>query len=591
MMFGVKRGFFGVWLLVCLGWWCALSVQAKPLTDQPVYLYRSPLTAQFFKLNEADYEDLLGHWRIYLRRYGKAFRELNRSQLIEDLEPGVLVLGSALLLDDEERRAIEAFVKNGGSLLATWATGVRGSTGQWMGYGFVESMFKVKVRGQIDRGSESWFMTPFGDGPLTWTLPAGRRMFMGKTAENLLRVESENLAAVYMDWDRSRDGEGPNGAIAFHEADSSRAVYFSFPESAWFFHTPADVSLMLDAAMAWLRREPKLFKAAWPNGYVASHLIEMDTEDKFFSAPSFADHLEKIGVKGTFYCLTSVALKYPDVVKNLLERGHEIAYHADVHVGFRATKPQAQEERIKTMKDQMRKIIGDKSRLATGFRAPTESYDPATEVVLRKHGILHHASDPNAHEDRLPFFSKAEPQLSSEQALVVLPRTQYDDVSFRRLNFSATNVDESLAHDLDLIEKGGAFGLLSVHTQNYVEGGLMLQTMPKYLARVAALKDRVWVTRGDEIAEWWRQRERVDVRHSVNGNDHLLQISVKKPGAVQGLAVFVTHPARNAAPSVVSREDGGRPVKTRIKSIDPFRSAIIFDKLDAGDFQFGVNFQ
>lgn len=564
-------------------------VLAKPLTNQPIYLYLSPLTAQFLRANNSSYDVPLARWRKYLRKYGKSVKELNRSELLGKLEPGVLVLASSQLLGDDERKAIQEFSASGGSLLATWATGSRDTSGQLIGYDFLDTLFKVRVRGEFSANADSdWFMMPFGDGPLTWSLPAGRRMSVGQPVEKMLRIESANLAATFMNWARTKDDVGPNGAIAFHESDTHRGVFFSFPESTWGFHKPADMSMMLDGVMAWLRREPKLFKAAWPDGKVAAHLIEMDTEDKFFSATRLADDLERIGAKGTFYCLTTEAIKYPSIVKDLLARGHEIAYHADIHTGFKGVDPGVQEGRIQAMKDQMHTILGDASSVVTGFRAPTEGYDVNTEVLLRKHGILHHAADPSSHEDRLPFFSIAEPSLGTDQALVVLPRTQLDDVNFKRLIYGTARVEDTLAYDLDLIVKGGAFGLLSVHSQNYVDGGLMRESMGNYIEKVAAYKDRLWVARGDQIAAWWRKRELVQVKQAAQGQDMLLQMAVSAPGNVEGLTVFVIHPEKNAMPTVQARD--AKAAKVRVKPIDAFRSALVFDKLEAGDFEYLVHF-
>jgi hypothetical protein len=577
------------WLVAAV--FCFLPIESfgKPQAEQPVYLYQSPLTSEFFRVNGSVYDDLLAQWRNYLQKFGKNYKELSRSQLLAKPEPGVLVLGSALLLDEEERQAIKTFTRNGGSVLATWATGSRGATGEWKGYGFLEALFNVRISGQIGRDSESWFLTPFGDGPLTWPVPAGRRIFLGKTAENLLRVESEHVAAVMLDWERAKDFAGPTGAITFHEGDTYRAAYFAFPESATQFHPQDELIALYDGIMSWLRREPRIFKATWPHGHVAAHLIEMDTEDKFFSAPTFARDMEKAGLRGTFYCLTTEAQKHPGIVKDLLKRGHEIAYHADVHTGFKGLKPEVQNERIKNMISQMRNALGDKQFLGTGFRAPTESYDTTTEVLLRKHGMLHHAADPAASEDRLPFFSKSEADLTTEQALVVLPRTQHDDVSFKRLNFPLAKVEDSMLHDLDLIEKSGAFGLLSVHSQNYVEGGLMAKVMPKYLEQVARLKGRLWVARGDEIASWWRQKVRVTVKQLMQEQMHAFRVRVNAPGSVEGLTVFVTKPSRHAELAVGTRAEGA--AKVTVRSIDPFRSAIVFGKLAPGEYEYQIRFR
>jgi hypothetical protein len=318
-----------------------------------------------------------------------------------------------------------------------------------------------------------------------------------------------------------------------------------------------------------------VFKAAWPDGKHAAHLMEMDTEDKFLSAPNFATHLESIGARGTFYCLTSMAIQHPQIVKDLLARGHEVAYHADVHFGFKDLDPAEQEMRILHMKGQMRSILGDQMDLATGFRAPTESYDADTESILRKNGILHHAADPSSTQDRLPFFSTSEPGLGFDTAMLVLPRTQFDDVNFMRLIYGPSRVEESLAYDLDLAVMGGAFSLLSVHTQNYVDGGLMAVTMGRYMAKVATYKDRLWVARGDQIAAWWRKREPIRVRQ-VDVGDSTTRFALTAPSTlvVDGLTAVVTNPVKGAVPTVTLAD--GKPANVRIKVMDPFRTAIIF---------------
>jgi hypothetical protein len=423
---------------------------------------------------------------------------------------------------------------------------------------------------------------PYGDGPVTWTIPAGRRMPIAAAKDSILRLQTDTGAAVLMDWGRSRQTEA-HTVLAFSEKGDSRVAYFSFPDSAWPYSK--DTALVMDATIAWLRHQPQAYKAAWPNGYVASHLIEMDTEDKFYSAPSFAKHLESEGFKGTFYSLTSLVVVHPDVVRDLIARGHEIAYHADVHFGFKGDTLGEQELRIRFMKQQMQSVLGERAKEATGFRAPTESYDNTTEMLLRKHGLLHHAADESAHQDRLPFFSLAEPGVPPDKALVVLPRTQLDDVSFMYLKYTPEQVTETLNHDLDLTVRSGALGLLSVHSQNYIEGGLMLRTMGEYVRKVATYRDRLWVARGDEIAAWWRKRETVVLEQRLI--DETLHLRLQTPIAVNGLSVFVTLPYKNAVLRVATHADN---TAVRVKPIDPYRAALVFDTVQPGKTQLRVTF-
>ena len=567
--------------------WMGLA-QAKQGRDQPIYLYSSPNTAQYVRTQETSYENTLGRWRKYLKRYGKNYRDLSKAELAGAVDPGVLILASAQVLDDEEKRSIAEFVARGGSIWGTWAVGSRSLDGRFTGYDYLERLFNLKVLGRYKVDTE-WFLMPFGDGPLTWPVPAGRRMAVGEISDDMLiRVQSDNLAAVFMDWMRTKEEAGPGGAIAFNESGASRFVYFAFPEKAWNYHKQSDWNAILDSTMAWLRREPRVFKGAWPSGKHAAHLMEMDTEDKFFSAPNFATHLESIGAKGTFYCLTSMAVQHPKIVKDLLARGHEIAYHADVHFGFKDLDPAEQEMRILNMKGQMKSILGESANQATGFRAPTESYDATTESILRRNGILHHAADPSATQDRLPFFSAAENGLGPDTALVVLPRTQFDDVNFMRLIYGPARVEESLAYDLDLAVRGGAFSLLSVHTQNYVDGGLMAVTMGNYMSKVATYKDRLWIARGDQIAAWWRAREPAKVRQVDHGANTFRFWLTSMPTAATGLTVVVTNPTINRLPTITQSD--GRPAKVRVVAMDPFRSALVFDEQPTAQ-EFIVHFQ
>ena len=589
--------------LACIGlFFLSAAALANSSVDKPIYLYGSPLTAEYFKANGTSNNTALTMWRWYLRKACRCFEEINRAELLGRLKPGLLILASSEVLDDDERKAIQSFAASGGSLLATGLTGTRGARGELRGHDFVNDLFKIQIKGEFARpNNEGWYMMPFGDGPLTWAIPAQRRMYMGDAAQNMLRVDSNNLAAVVMNWERIKDDAGPNGVIAFNETEKYRSVFFGFPESTWNFVKPSELLAILDGTISWLQREPRIVKSAWPDAKIAAHLMEMDTEDRYDSAINFAADVESINAKATFYSTTSEAAKFPKIVKELIARGHEIAYHADVHVGFEGLSAPRQEARIEAMIAQMTMLAGpDTPRFATGFRAPLESYDQTTEIALRKNGITHHAANPVSTENRLPFFSAAEPQLSFEEALVILPRTQFDDVNITALQFAPAQALATLKYDLNLVVKGGAFGLLSVHSQNYHTDRLLPKVMPDYVKYVATFKDRIWIPRGDEIAAWWRKRERVTVTHvkpakpSENSkalpqsNDIVLQVSVVAPGNVEGLTVFAMNPKSGVIPSVQARD--AKAPKFRVKPVDAFRSAIVFDRLDAGNFEYVVRY-
>ncbi|MDZ4150791.1 hypothetical protein [Methylicorpusculum sp.] len=97
------------------------------------------------------------------------------------------------------------------------------------------------------------------------------------------------------------------------------------------------------------------------------------------------------------------------------------------------------------------------------------------------------------------------------------------------------------------------------------------------MKRVSDFRDRLWVARGDEIANWWRRREVVTIKQKKR--ESTLTILVDSPISVPGLSVFVTVPRKNAVMRIV---DISNTSSVRVKKIDSFRSVLIFDKHKEG---------
>src|ERR1035437_2091981 len=109
----------------------------------------------------------------------------------------------------------------------------------------------------------------------------------------------------------------------------------------------------------------------------------------------------------------------------------------------------------------------------------------------------------------MPFFSQSEPELSPEDAIIVLPRTQMDDLNYVGLKLSTANASGLMMLDFDYLFEAGALGVLSVHSQNYAPDGLMAKLTPPYIKRLQQHRGDVWAVSGEEIEAWWRARDRV----------------------------------------------------------------------------------
>ncbi|MDD2924258.1 polysaccharide deacetylase family protein, partial [Rhodoferax sp.] len=450
-------------------------------------------------------------------------------------------------------------------------------------------LLEMKVVGKVDAESNERFVNTFGDGPLSWSLPAGERIFLGEVAETPLRVKSEHLAARYFDWQRYPAPKDASGAVAFLEKGSSRRAYLGFSEASWDYDERLRLPKLFDGIMAWLQHRPAVSKASWPNGELSAQLLEMDTEAKYPYALNFAAELDQAGIRGTFYSLTSVAKDYRDVVQKLAEK-HEIGYHGEVHYGFKGKPADNQKERLDTMVSEMKGIVGTRFLPAvTGFRAPTESWDVTTEKLLRQMGVRHHVADPASSEARVPFFSRSEPDLSTETAIVVIPRTQMDDLNYLGLKLSLDKASELIMLDFDYLHEAGALGVLSVHSQNYGPEGLMMHLTPPYIKRLQQHRQDVWSTSGDAIAQWWRERERVVFVPGPIIADQFT-FTVQAPGQVKGVTFMVTHPAKDVAVKRVAPVSAGAPTPELV-AVDAWRSALIFrNELKPGSYSYAVSF-
>ena len=555
-------------------------------TRENVTLYASSNTETYFKGIGGNYETLLVPWRNYFSSRKLGFKEIRNATELGKQKAGVLILPSALSLSTEERTEILAYRAKGGSILSTWATGTRNGKGEWEGWQLLESM-GVKMLGEIPVTEDARNLTLTGESPVSHTLPAGKRIWMDKTSEPLLRVKGEMVAARFMDYARiTDDARRSEGAVVYSEVAGglNRTAYFAFAESSWESHPLAAYDL-IDDTIQWLQREPALARASWPNGKIAAQVIEMDTEQGFPNALPFAEMMQSLDYRATFYVLTSVGKLFPDVLTRLA-RDFEVGYHADVHDSFKGQTANIQQQRIQNMKSEMASVVPDISRI-TGFRAPTEGYDATTELLLQKAGIRHHAADPARTEGRLPIFAKQE-DVATEDALIVLPRTQRDDINLTKQNLSIEQTRSELIDDFDLVADTGALGLLSVHSQNFAPDSTLVKAMPGFLEHLKTRRAQIWLASAGQVADWWRNRERFKLSYGNSGRRLEFNVTITGKTPLSGATVIAMLPQKGFLPEVESLKIGmPKPV---VSKIDDYRAAIVFGLLPPGNYAYQMTF-
>lgn len=572
------------WRLPTL-WTEGVIAHLAPSSNQ-TFIYTSPNTKAYFAKIGGNYETLLTPWRDYFVNRKIEFMEIGDADTLSNQKEGVLILPSALSLSDTEREAILAFRARGGAILVTWAAGTRSSSGNWVGWEFLDKL-GVKVMGELPPDSEARHLVLTGESPVSTSQTAGTRIWMGKTTESLLRATGEAVAGRFMNWPRILDeSRRDEGAIIYSEtaANIGRSVFFAFSETTW-ESRPFVPHQVIDDTLRWLQREPTIVRAAWPNGKLATQIIEMDTEQEFSNALPFAALMKSINYKATFFVLTSVAKQFPEVLRELA-RDFEISYHADVHVPLKDQSANIQEQRIQNMLIELSSVLPDTKKIR-GFRAPAESYDGTTEVLLQKYGIRYHAADPSRLEGRLPSLVKMD-GVATEDALIVLARTQRDDINIYWEKLSEEQSSQALINDFDLALDTGSLAFLSIHSQNFGENSTLRKAMPIFLAHIQKRSAPLWLASAGQVELWWRNRERVKLSSTNSGKRLDFNISVVGTQLVEGASFIMMLPQKGVLPIVQASKTGA--TKPNVTRIDDFRAIIIFDKLAPGNYSYQATF-
>lgn len=551
-----------------------------------VILYVSQSTKSYFDGVGGNYDLLLNPWRDYFQNRNRKFSEINTPAQLKVLTDGVVILASAVSLSGEERDSLRAFEARGGSILTTWATGSRSASGEWIGWKFLEE-HGVTVVGEIPKDSEVNHLVINGESPVSFSVAAGQRVFMSKASESILRIKGENTAARLTNWARVIGDEfRGESAIVFGESrpDHGRSVVFAYSESAW-ANNPQLMYPLFDDVIRWLQREPLATRAAWPRAMLAANIVEMDTEEKFENSLDYESLLKSVNYPTSYYVLTSVAKRFPAVLETIASTA-DIGFHGDVHVGFKDLPEGQQFQRFQTMRKDLVNLVKDPSKLS-GFRAPTESYDGVTEKLMVGMGLRHHVADPNRSDARLPLFARVE-GTTPDNDLIVLPRTQRDDINLYWERLSVEQTIRALIDDSDLVLENGGLGLFSVHSQNFDAGSVMQQALPSYLQHLMAKKSVLWNATAAQIADWWRERERFLVRSEFTGRRMSIDVTVIGANPVRGGSIVIALPQRDIVPKVSNTKTTG-PIPTVVR-LDSYRVALVFNEVSPGNYSYQVTF-
>ena len=149
------------------------SAAAQAQFKREVLVYDGSANRSYFSGGGLDGRFSAQFWVGLLAKYKFRYRAISDVEDIESAAPSVLVLPSTVVLNARERQAIVNFRARGGSVVATWLTGVRDEGGAWRGFGFMQSALGAKVEGYTGPTDQVRYLNIDGDTPLAHGLPAG----------------------------------------------------------------------------------------------------------------------------------------------------------------------------------------------------------------------------------------------------------------------------------------------------------------------------------------------------------------------------------------------------------------------------------
>jgi peptidoglycan-N-acetylglucosamine deacetylase len=105
--------------------------------------------------------------------------------------------------------------------------------------------------------------------------------------------------------------------------------------------------------------------------------------------PRILAMLERRGIRATFFCPGYTAERYPDLLRRVVDAGHEIAHHGYLHEAVRGMSAAQEAAMLDRGLDALERVIGQRP---VGYRAPMWETTYATPGLLLDRGFLYDSS-------------------------------------------------------------------------------------------------------------------------------------------------------------------------------------------------------
>jgi peptidoglycan-N-acetylglucosamine deacetylase len=141
---------------------------------------------------------------------------------------------------------------------------------------------------------------------------------------------------------------------------------------------------VLPGAVAWRRGRCRLLprlSGVGSSGHVA---LTFDDGPDPRSTPAILDALETEGWRATFFCLGSQARRAPGLIREIVDRGHEVGVHGDAHTSHLRRPAIWTVPDVRRARDTINDLTGVTARW---FRPPYGAVSASSLVAARRSGL------------------------------------------------------------------------------------------------------------------------------------------------------------------------------------------------------------
>ena len=218
--------------------------------------------------------------------------------------------------------------------------------------------------------------------------------------------------------------------------------------------------------------------------------------------PKMLNLLDEYGIKATFYTAAAMADEWPDLVKEIADRGHEIACMGYCHENFGNMSPEEQREVLAKAKARLEEVAGVPVK---GFRMPAGEMTEETLKIVKDLGFEYSSS---LTDDDVPYIRES-------CGLVELPiRWELYDLPYFAYTWEpeippsqdrvgcADDVLENWLYELEASAKYGCLFNLQLDPQATGEQGRLFM-LREIIERIQA-DPSAWYATAGEMASWFK---------------------------------------------------------------------------------------